>query len=339
MNGLILGVDGGQTSTVALLASRDGEVLGSGLGGPANHIHEPGGLERMQRSLRDAVVTAFEQAAISPVEVESACFGMTGAAELVPQVAPQFLDARRLTSYHDVVTALAGASLASCGVVVIAGTGAIAYGSSEDGREVKADGWGYLMGDEGSAYDIGLKVLRAVAQAEDGRGADTLLRPYLLRSWHKANLAEVRAALYSDEISRADIAGLSWIAYCAAENGDGIAREILANAGQSLAKTANAVIDLLKIDARNPVVYPTGGVFRAERWVLDPFIASLKRISPNVEVRTPAFPQVVGALLLAHKQAGGEIDEAFLTNLRQTLPANLQNKSAAPNCADLSTEV
>src|SRR5262245_41653301 len=54
MSGLILGVDGGQTSTVALLATRAGAILGMGYGGPANHIHEAGGMERMQRSLRDA---------------------------------------------------------------------------------------------------------------------------------------------------------------------------------------------------------------------------------------------------------------------------------------------
>jgi N-acetylglucosamine kinase-like BadF-type ATPase len=336
MTRLILGVDGGQTSTVALLATRAGEILARGQGGPANHIHEPGGMERMQRALRDAVHTAFNQAGIAPLAVESVCFGMTGGAELVPEVAPKFLAAQNLSAVHDVVTALAGASLASSGIVVIAGTGAIAYGRRADGREAKADGWGYLMGDEGSAYDIGLQVLRAAAQAEDKRGVDTLLRNSVPRFWHKANLAEVRAALYSDEMTRADIAGLSWVAYCAAENGDQVAQEILANAGRRLAQSAASVIKSLAVDSLT--VYPTGGVFRAGQWVLDPFAASLKLSSLNTEVRQPAFPQVVGALLLAQQQSGGALDEPFLERLRQTLPTSLQNKSAAPNCADLSAE-
>src|SRR5215207_7263596 len=176
MTGLFLGVDGGQTRTVALLASRDGGILGVGYGGPANHIHEPGGMERMQRSLRDAVQTAFGQAGIASAAVVSTCFGMTGGAEFVPEVAPKFLEARTLTAYHDVVTALAGASIASPGIVVIAGTGAIAYGRSADGRSARADGWGYLIGDEGSAYDIGVQVLRAAAQSADGRGETTVLQ-------------------------------------------------------------------------------------------------------------------------------------------------------------------
>ena len=69
-----------------------------------------GNAERMERSLRDAVGGAFAQAGIASVAVESACFGMTGGAELVPEVAAKFLTAEHLTAVHDVVTALAGAS-------------------------------------------------------------------------------------------------------------------------------------------------------------------------------------------------------------------------------------
>lgn len=337
MSGLILGVDGGQTSTVALLATRAGAISGMGYGGPANHIHESGGMDRMQRSLRDAVVGAFAEAGITPVAVESACFGMTGGAELVADVAPKFIKADRLSAYHDVVTALAGASVASPGIVVIAGTGAIAYGRSADGREAKADGWGYLMGDEGSAYDIGLQVLRAAAQAQDKRGVETMLQRYVPRFWHKANLAEVRAALYTDQMTRADIAGLSLASYCAAERGDKVAQDILASAGKRLARTAKSVIDALKVDGQPSTIYPTGGVFRAGHWVLDPFEINLSQSVPHVEIKPPAFPQVIGALLLAHQQTGHLIDEAFLSQLRQTLPERLQNKSAAPDCSDLST--
>ncbi len=338
MTELILGVDGGQTSTAALLAASDGTILGAGAGGPANHIHEAGGMERMERSLRDAVTAAFAQAGIAPVAVASACFGMTGGAEFVAGVAAKFLAAQRLSAYHDVVTALAGASVAEPGIVVIAGTGAIAYGRSADGREAKADGWGYLMGDEGSAYEIGLKALQAAAQAEDGRGEATLLREYVPRCWRKANLVDVRALLYSEAMTRAEIAGLAWVTACAADAGDVVARNILATAGQRLAKSAQAVIAAL--GERKPVVYPTGGVFRAERWVLAPFERRLKELTADAEIRRPAFAQVVGALLLAQRQAGKPIDEAFRARLRLTLPERLEkeNKSAerARDCADLS---
>lgn len=325
---LILGVDGGQTSTAALLATTEGEILGVGSGGAANHIHEPGGIERMARSLRDAVTGAFAQAGIAPVAVQSACFGMTGGAELVPGVAAKFLAAEQLTAVHDVVTALAGASAGAAGIVLIAGTGAIAYGRTEDGREAKADGWGYLMGDAGSAYDIGIKALQAAGQAADGRGAETLLREFVPSYWRVPNLAAVRLLLYSDQITRADIAGLAWVVSCAAEQGDAVARDILAEAGRALARSANAVVAALGME--KAVVYPTGGVLRSGHWVLDPLAASL-----NAEIRKPAFPQVVGALLLAQRQAGRALDEAFLGRLRATMPSSLQDKATARNCSEL----
>ena len=336
---LILGVDGGQTSTVALLASRGGEILGVGNGGPANHIHEPRGMERMQRSLRDAVRATFEQAGIAPVAVESACFGMTGGAEFVPEVVPKFLNAGTLTAYHDVVTALAGASVASPGIVVIAGTGAIAYGQSADGRSARAGGWGYLMGDEGSAYDVGVQVLRAAAQSADGRGETTALQGYVSQFWKKTDLAGVHRALYSQQIERAEIAGLSWVAYCAAEGGDAVAQRILARAGDCLARAAGAVTAALEMEGEHPIIYPTGGVFRAGRWVLEPFERRLIELVPDAEIRQPAFPQVVGALLLAYQQAGVSLDEPLLARLQMSLPETLLNKSAAPDCGEfVSTE-
>lgn len=332
MTRFIIGVDGGQTSTVALLARADGEVVGIGTGGPANHIHEPGGMERMQRSLRDAVTSAFAQAGISSIQAESACFGMTGGMEYVPDAVSGFLQADILHVYHDVVTALAAASIAQPGIIVIAGTGAIVYGSTADQREARADGWGYFMGDEGSAYDIGLMVLRAAARAADGRGVETRLVRAVLRFWRKMNLMEVRAALYAQQISRAEIAGLSWVAYCAANGGDAVARNILADAGRKLGQTAAAVLATL---GDNLPVFVTGGVFQAGDWVLEPFKATVRQTAPNVDILPSAFPQVVGALLLAQRAAGYPIGAPYLVRLRATLPAGLSRKTAAFDCADL----
>jgi N-acetylglucosamine kinase-like BadF-type ATPase len=98
---------------------------------------------------------------------------MTGSMEAARAIVQQLIPHSIVNSYHDTVTALAGASSAQPGVVVIAGTGSIAYGRLADGREAQAGGWGYMMGDEGSGYDIGREALRAATQAQDGRSAFT----------------------------------------------------------------------------------------------------------------------------------------------------------------------
>ena len=81
---------------------------------------------------------------------------------------------------HDAHIALVGGAGKQEGVIIISGTGAIAYGINAHGKEARASGWGYLIGDEGSGYDIAIKGLQAVARAADGRDAPTELTDGIL---------------------------------------------------------------------------------------------------------------------------------------------------------------
>ncbi len=328
---LILGVDGGQSSTIALLATADGRVLGAGDGGPANHIHEPGGPERMERSLRDAVRSAFANAGVGPVPVASACFGMTGGMELVPEVAPRFLTASLLTVHHDAVTALAGASRAQPGIIVIAGTGAIAYGRTADGREARADGAGYLLGDEGGGYWIGVRALNALARAVDGRGPSTRLAQDIPPALGQTDYTGVHRAIYSQQLARPDIAALSAVVSRAASGGDAVAQGILREAGAHLAEAALAVSR--RLDMADPAIYPSGGVFQAGGWVLDPFREAIAAAAPRAEVRAPAYPQVVGALIMARQRLAAAVPESFYTQLDWSLPERVMHKRRVPATA------
>lgn len=332
MADLILGVDGGQSSTIAVLVNTDGTVLGVGQGGPSNHIHEPGGIERMSRALREAVFSALQVADAEPIQISSACFGMTGGVEYVPEIAQAFLPVSRVVAYHDVHTALIGASRNNAGVIVISGTGAIAYGRTPDGRESRADGMGYLMGDEGSAYWIGLQALRAVARAQDGRGASTYLQEDLLLALNLPDFSHLHQALYSQTITRPAIATLARQVYCTAKAGDSIAQEILVQAGRCLAWSAATV--LRRLESTTPLnVYTSGGVFRAGGWVLDTFSKELHEVFSQQQIRPPAYPQVVGAILGAYQQAYNELPPLhFFAQLEKTMPVGLLDKSDDKPC-------
>jgi N-acetylglucosamine kinase-like BadF-type ATPase len=314
---LLLAVDGGQSQTLALLATLEGRILGTGLSGPANHIHEPGGMERINRALREAIGGAFEQAGLPLERVHSACFGMTGGAEVVGEVVAAFLQCDTLTAVEDSVTALAGASLAQPGVVVIAGTGAVAFGQTVDGRQAKSGGWGHIMGDEGSAYDIGIQTLRATTL--------TVAVPAYLGA---ADLAEVRQQVYASIITRPQIAGLAAVVSQAANMGDDLARRLLAEAGRSLAQQALAVLRRLGMLETGMSVYTTGGVFGAGEWIGVPFRAAVNGASPRAEVRAAAFAPVIGALLLARQQAGQPITQDTIDKIQATLPAVARSKSS-----------
>lgn len=320
---LILGVDGGQSSTIALLATEAGLVLGVGHGGPANHIHEPGGVQRMENSLRDAVYSAFEDAGLSAQRVVSACFGMTGGMALVFDLAPGFLQTDALAVHHDVVTALAGANRGLPGIIVISGTGAIAYGRTADGRTAQVDGAGYLMSDEGGGYWIGVRALNAFARAVDGRGPDTLLAQAIPQAFGRADFAGVHRVIYDQSLGRSEIASLAAVVSAAAAAGDTVAQAILRSAGALLAESA--LTTARRLSLAEPHIYISGGVFEAGHWLLDSFTGAIQAAAPQATIMPAEFPQVVGALILARQHCAAPTDEFFRT-LEQSLPERVLRK-------------
>ena len=194
---LLLAVDGGQTSTLALVATRSGEIIGVGQAGPANHIHEPGGYERQRLALETAVQTALNAVGQPLSAVSHACVGLSGARDVSVTIARSLMPHVEVQVEKDMVTALAGASDARPGIIVIGGTGSVAYGQNAAGETALAGGWGYLMGDEGSGYDIGLQALRAACQAQDGRGPATTLQQLILAHFDMPDLHEVHRHIYS----------------------------------------------------------------------------------------------------------------------------------------------
>lgn len=326
---LILAVDGGASSTLALVATLDGHILGSGLAGPSNHVHEPGGMERLTSALHGSIRAALAAADVPAEAVIGACLGMTGGALEAKPIAQGLLPAAAILSYHDSVTALAGASQARPGVVVIAGTGSVAYGRLDDGCEVSVGGWGFIMGDEGSGYDVGRHALRAATQASDGRGPVTALLEAIPVHYGLADLRAVHRAIYTGAIDRPGVAGLTAVVAKAAEAGDGVARDLLAAAGRDLATAALAVIRALDRTADGLAVYPAGGVFRAGELVLASFRETLHAASPRSRVETAAFSPVIGGLLLACQAAGREIDDGLLAAIRATLPGAALAKQEA----------
>jgi len=321
---IIVGVDGGATSTKCLVVDECGHVLGAGRGGPSNHVCGERGVLRLKEALGTVFQSAF--GGQHRPRAQSICLGMTGvgkgtqSAQVVEDVTRKFLQAEHLYVCNDLEIALAGASLGQPGVLVYAGTGAHTLGMDETGRTVRVGGWGHLIDDEGAGYDIGRQALKWAFRAQDGRGKPTILAEKLKARFSCQSLDEVREKVYlNDGLSRPEVAALAQLVGEAAEEGDEVAREILARAGRILAETAIVAIKRLGREHAPPPVYTAGGVFRAGKWVLEPFVQSLRQSIPQVEVRMPAFPPVMGAVLLAMKPLKIAPDQAFLKNLSREL--------------------
>src|SRR5512132_3314581 len=168
--GVVVGIDAGGTKTRAFAVDRAGEVVGRGAGGGGNLLSSPDPQGSIGAALNEAL-------------------GGRSAAAVGPAAA-------RLLVTHDALAALYAGNPAGCGVVLISGTGSIAYGRNEEGEEDRAGGWGHLIGDEGSAVWCGLEALRAIAHAVDGRGAATRLVQLLFQELGVGEFGDVLPHLY-----------------------------------------------------------------------------------------------------------------------------------------------
>lgn len=323
---LLLAVDGGQTSTLALVATRSGQIIGIGQAGPANHIHEPGGYERHQRALETAIQAALNTAGQPLSAVSHACVGLSGASDISVTIAQSLMPHVNVQVEKDRVTALAGASYLKPGIIVIAGTGSIAYGKNAAGQTGLAGGWGYIMGDEGSGYDIGRMALQAVSKAQDGRGLTTTLQPLILTHLDVSDLREVHRRLYSGSLTRPQIASLARVVSQSAAAGDAVAQSILTNAGTQLAEAALAVVE--KLNFHDATVYTTGGVFGAGEALLASFRVKLHTSYETIAVHSAAHSPIIGALFLALKAVGEPLSARMIATIQQSMPPKAMNKSS-----------
>jgi len=250
MKPMLLGVDGGGTSTEAWLAEVGGEVIGRGTSGPSNA--KAVGMEAARRALDAAIRAAFDAAGLEPAPVEVACLGLAGFDRpddraILTGWADEARVARRLALVNDGDLVVAAGTPEGWGVGVIAGTGSIAVGRTPDGRKARAGGWGHLIGDEGSAYVLVLDALRLVARRDDGRepsptaaGPDPLTAR-LCRALGVARASQVVTAIYAPESTRARIAAMAPEVLAACDESPEDAARLLRPAGAALAEIVAAV--------------------------------------------------------------------------------------------------
>lgn len=327
---LFLGVDGGQTTTKAVVGDERGAILARATGGPSDHTEEPGGPERLERVARVTIGQALAAGGRSSdrFEFEGACFGMTGETEIKQRVLERFVRTPHLSVVHDSVNALEGATGGEPGLIVIAGTGSVARGRNAEGQDYRVGGWGHLFGDEGSGYWIGREAIRATLAEFDRTGQSTQLTPMLFERLGVTSAYQLMGQYYSGVFSREHLAGLAVWVNEAAKAGDFVAAQILRTAGRDLARFAGAILSKLfpsaisasepKGTSGGPLVCYAGGVFKS-RLVRESFAEAIRKEYPRAEVQLPFLPPVLGSLLLAYRAAGFAIPRARLSDWPQAL--------------------
>jgi N-acetylglucosamine kinase-like BadF-type ATPase len=301
---LFLGVDGGQSSTTALIGDESGRVLGVGTGGPCNHVGAAEGRQKLARAVSQCVGKACAQAGLDDAAVRfaSACFGMSGGPADKRVILAEILRTDALEVTTDAVIALSGATGGGPGIIAIAGTGSIACGRDAAGRFARAGGWGYIFGDEGGAFDIVRQALRAALRFEEGWGPETSLRAALLDACGALDANDLLHRFYTDEWPRSRVAKLAPLVDRAAAAGDAVALELLHNAAGRLAALASAVRRQLIQPAEPVQVAYIGGVFRSA--ILLERYRMLVEAEEGNRCGPPMYGPAAGALLEAYERAG-----------------------------------
>ena len=303
MSQYFLGVDGGQSGTTAVIGDETGRVLGLGRGGPSNYAGAPDGPAKFVEALRSSLQGACMQAGLDPEHVRfaGACLGLSGGPADKEPLVREIVASERIILTDDAPIALSGATAGKPGIIVIAGTGSIAFGRNREGNTARAGGWGYLLGDEGAAFWIARQAMRAALRWEEGWGVATSLRARLLDATGARNMNDLMHRCYTPEFARPRIAGWSVIVNQAAESGDRTALEVLDAAAHELALLVAAVRRELFGDRATQVSY-AGGVF-GSRIVLSRF-REWALSEAGVRVSPPVYGPVIGALLEAYRAAG-----------------------------------
>lgn len=300
MTRYFLGVDGGQSSTVALIGDESGRVVALGRAGPSNHVEAGEGRDKFLGAMRGC----FETAGFDPERVKfaSACLGFSGGAVGKEALVSEIVRSERTLVTDDARIALAGALAGEPGVIVIAGTGSIAFGRNARGKTARAGGWGYLFGDEGGAFDIVRRALRAALRFEEGWGQATSLHARLLDAAGARTADDLLHRFYTSDFPRSRIAGFGKLVDDAAAEGDAVASKIVAGAAGALAALAGVVRSQLFEAADEARVAYLGGVFRSRR-LLESFRELVEAAATN-RVVAPVYGPAAGALLEAYRAAG-----------------------------------
>ena len=243
----VLGIDAGGTKTICLLADETGQVIGEARGDGAN-LQATGELE-VEKVLHHVMDAAIGDRDIRPAAI---CLGIAGVDRPEDTAAVHSIMRRigfkaRVIVVNDALVALVAGAGDAEGLVIVAGTGSIAYGRDASGRAARAGGWGYLLGDEGGGFWIGRAALTAVVRQFDGRGPVTILTPMILERLGLVTPSELIHEIYYRDVHRHVIASLAILVQRAMEQRDAIAAEILNRAGAELASAAGSVITRLEM--------------------------------------------------------------------------------------------
>ncbi|MGC7872031.1 BadF/BadG/BcrA/BcrD ATPase family protein [Desulfosporosinus sp. SYSU MS00001] len=302
--GIRIGVDGGASKTEVVALDSTGKVLWSQLN-PSSNYHVVGrtqAVNNIVNGIRDTLKEdTLEGVGISLAGIDTLedwnimANGLR--AELLSlgkELGLSFRDIP-IVMENDAFGALMSVRGKFSGNVLAVGTGTVALGVDDEGKVFRVGGWGHLIGDQGSGYDIGCKALAAMVASSDGYGPKSILESQVTNHLKLKQVREIVDWLNQAERTTKDIAGLVPIVVEAARNQDAVAQTIFAQAGRDLGLVTRALlrktggIDLGLV----------GGIIHIWKFIEPTFLMTVHEEFSNLRLLQPSYQPSVGAALLS----------------------------------------
>lgn len=309
-NPLVLGVDGGGTKSIGLIADPSGNILARRENGASNV--NVVGVDGAARNLYKVIKECCDDVRCPPEELRSVVLALAGAGDeanrtrikdaLVALFQKNTLKPPPISVETDARAAVEGAFDGGPGVAIISGTGSIVVGKTGRGDILTCGGWGRYLGDEGSGYYLGREALRAVTLQLDKRGEVTKLKQKLAQAHHLETRADITRMVYQQKLELSQLAPL--VMEAASEN-DLVSQRIIQNAALLLSEQARVIVMQMGILRKIGLVM-LGGLIDNENVYSNTLQMKLMKLLPQVEVRKPSHSPAHGAVLIAlgRKQKG-----------------------------------
>lgn len=312
----VIGIDGGGTKTEAVIMNLSGEIAGSFEVGATNPNAVSYDVAR--GNLYRLLDCCFNDAGMAAADCLAVSLGLSGvdSAEEREKIAASLREygdrhgcSCDILIHNDAEIALMAALGRNRGIIAISGTGAIVFGVAPDGIRYRTGGWGHILGDQGSGYDIGLSVLQTVMRSYDGVCPETALTGLVLEKHGFSSPEQLRTYIYQPHIQKANIAEYAHLCIRAAETmQDAAARQIVEKAARELAALTNALRGKHPYFADAPVA-ATGSIFKHSELFRDTYRRCLnewneqRRLDRRTDVAISERKPAHGAALLALQAA------------------------------------
>lgn len=295
----VVGIDGGGTKTDVQVMALDGTPLDNRVFGPLNRN---GGSEEQVRAVLREVLVWLDSPPRRLLNCGMFCIGTAGISNpgtevLIRETLASGGYTGKLLLVGDQETALCGALGRPAGIVLIAGTGSICFGRTEDGRTARCGGWGNKIDDEGGGYALGRDALTAIVRGQDGRGPKTMLTELVFHQLGIGSISELIQFIYAETTRKKEIASLAPLVGIAWEQRDEAAGEIVNRACDELALLAETVADTMHLKTGELAL--TGSVLNQNLYIRRGTEERIGSRFPDLNCIWEQYTASMGAALMA----------------------------------------